>query len=173
MFSRGPLELSQHRSIRANWVASAASARAARASIGALSAIARHASRLARPLLGCMPRGEERRPDEVIMNAARRAENTALFCPEATMKGVGRNLPFDQDAPFTVVAACALEGRRYFLICQEPTLNTLSRREREAIALYAKGMSSKYIAVELRIGFSTARVLLARAAKKLGAARTD
>jgi DNA-binding CsgD family transcriptional regulator len=78
----------------------------------------------------------------------------------------------DNDPGFFVVAAFALDGRRYFLVCERPSLSALSERERQALALRAKGLSSKEIAVELQIGFSTARVLLARSARKLGVVKT-
>ncbi|HVZ32934.1 MAG TPA: helix-turn-helix transcriptional regulator, partial [Polyangiaceae bacterium] len=61
---------------------------------------------------------------------------------------------------------------RYFLICERPNLDALSERERQALSLCATGLSSKEIAVELEISFSTARVLLARAARKLGVLKT-
>ncbi len=88
------------------------------------------------------------------------------------MKDRGRGSVLDNDPRFVVVETFAREGRRYFLICERPNLSALSERERQALALCAQGLSSKEIAVELQIGFSTARVLLARGARKLGVMKT-
>lgn len=88
------------------------------------------------------------------------------------MRDSGRDWSLDNDPRFSVVATFALEGKRYCLICERPGLSTLSEREKQALALRAKGLSSKEIAVELQIGFSTARVLLARSARKLGVVKT-
>jgi DNA-binding CsgD family transcriptional regulator len=88
------------------------------------------------------------------------------------MRDNGQDSALGNDPRFFVVATFTLEERRYFLVCERPSLSALSERERQALALRAKGLSSKEIAVELQIGFSTARVLLARSARKLGVVKT-
>jgi DNA-binding CsgD family transcriptional regulator len=63
-------------------------------------------------------------------------------------------------------------GRRYITACENapvPTrIESLSPRERQVAALAELGRSNKVIAYELGLGHSTVRVLLARAAAKLG-----
>lgn len=51
----------------------------------------------------------------------------------------------------------------------ERTLDRLSTRERQIIAAASLGKSNKEIACELGLAHATVRVLLARAARKLGA----
>jgi len=64
------------------------------------------------------------------------------------------------------------DGRRYITACENapaPTgIGLLSPRERQVAALAELGRSNKFIAYELGLGHSTVRVLLARAAAKLG-----
>jgi DNA-binding CsgD family transcriptional regulator len=63
-------------------------------------------------------------------------------------------------------------GRRFITACENaptPTgFESLSPRERQVAALAELGRSNKVIAYELGLGHSTVRVLLARAAAKLG-----
>ena len=63
---------------------------------------------------------------------------------------------------------------RHFLIARENKLETppvrpLSERERQVVALAARGRSNKLIAYELGIAVGTVSTLLGRAAQKLGA----
>ncbi|MEO6097231.1 MAG: helix-turn-helix transcriptional regulator [Fibrobacteria bacterium] len=63
-------------------------------------------------------------------------------------------------------------GRRYITACENAPapagIESLSPRERQVSALAELGRSNKVIAYELGLGHSTVRVLLARAASKLG-----
>jgi DNA-binding CsgD family transcriptional regulator len=81
-------------------------------------------------------------------------------------------------ARWTLVDHFESDGRR-FVLAQENESETssgtaLSLREHQVLANAALGRTNKEIAYALGIGHSTVRVLLARAAKKLGAhARAD
>jgi DNA-binding CsgD family transcriptional regulator len=73
---------------------------------------------------------------------------------------------------WTLVDEFEHDGRRYLLAREnEPTARgpqVLSPRERQVAALMAMGHSSKLIAYELGIAYSTVRVMLVNAQKKLG-----
>jgi DNA-binding CsgD family transcriptional regulator len=76
-------------------------------------------------------------------------------------------------ARWSLVEHFESDGKRYILACENdphvtgPSL--LSQREQQVLAYAALGHTSKLIAYELGISDSTVRVLLARAASKLGA----
>jgi DNA-binding CsgD family transcriptional regulator len=74
------------------------------------------------------------------------------------------------DMLFPVIAlGDALTRRKSRVLCREE----LSARERQVLASVARGRSNKEIAHELGVAHSTVRVLLARAAHKLGAQTRD
>ncbi len=81
------------------------------------------------------------------------------------------------NARWTLVDRFEHDGRRYILAREnEPQARgpeALTTRERQVAGLAAIGHSSKLIAYELGIADSTARVLLARAMRKLGAHRRE
>ena len=74
---------------------------------------------------------------------------------------------------WTVVEQFESGGRRYILATEEPPKPSphalLSPREQQALANAALGHSNKEVAYALGLAHSTVRVLLTRAAKKLGA----
>jgi DNA-binding NarL/FixJ family response regulator len=73
---------------------------------------------------------------------------------------------------WTLIEQLESGGRRYVLAREnepQPAQPApLSAREREVVGLAALGRSNKWIAHELGLAHSTVRVLLARAAAKLG-----
>ncbi len=77
------------------------------------------------------------------------------------------------DARWTLVDRIDVGGRRYVLARRNdppvPRHEVLSKRERQVVAFAALGHHDKLIAYELGIAHSTVRVLIARAARKLGA----
>jgi DNA-binding CsgD family transcriptional regulator len=77
------------------------------------------------------------------------------------------------DARYSLVDRFESDGRRYVVACENPPKArgavTLTARERQVVALYRLGMDSKLIAYELGVADATIRVLLSRAAKRLGA----
>jgi DNA-binding CsgD family transcriptional regulator len=77
------------------------------------------------------------------------------------------------DGRWSLVDKFDRDGKRFVLARRnEPgvrTLSPLSDRERQVVAYVALGHSNKLIAYELGIADSTVRVLVARAARKLGA----
>jgi DNA-binding CsgD family transcriptional regulator len=81
------------------------------------------------------------------------------------------------NARWTLVDRFEHDGRRYILAREnEPQARgpqSLTTRERQVAGLAAIGHSSKLVAYELGIADSTARVLLARAMRKLGAHSRD
>jgi DNA-binding CsgD family transcriptional regulator len=76
------------------------------------------------------------------------------------------------DARWSLVDQFESDGRRFVVARRnEPgavTLDVLSARERQVVSYVAFGHTNKLIAYELGISHSTVRVLLARAAAKLG-----
>lgn len=81
-------------------------------------------------------------------------------------------------ARWTLIDREETDGKRLILARENTpaaaSVRTLSERERQVVALAALGRSNKLIAYELGLAHSTIRVLLARAAAKLGASsRSD
>jgi DNA-binding CsgD family transcriptional regulator len=76
------------------------------------------------------------------------------------------------DARYTLVDRFESDGRRYVVACENIGAGAaearLTTRERQVVALYRLGMHSKLIAYELGVADPTVRVLLSRAAKRLG-----
>ena len=74
---------------------------------------------------------------------------------------------------WTLVDRYERGGKRYVVACENtprvPTGHPLSERELQVVTLAAHGRPNKLIAYELGLAHSTIRVLLARAAQKLGA----
>jgi DNA-binding CsgD family transcriptional regulator len=79
------------------------------------------------------------------------------------------------DAELTLLDHFERGGKRYVVaVANPPALEdekrpVLSRRERQVVTAAAAGRSNKLIAYELGLAHSTVRVLLARAAQRLGA----
>jgi DNA-binding CsgD family transcriptional regulator len=75
-------------------------------------------------------------------------------------------------ARWTLVDAFEQDGSRYIVAreneTQPPGLETLSTRERQVVGLATLGRTNKEIAYHLGLAHSTVRVLLVRAARKLG-----
>jgi DNA-binding NarL/FixJ family response regulator len=76
------------------------------------------------------------------------------------------------DARFTLVDRFESGGRRY-LVAREnrldtPRLDRLTAREQQIVGLYRLGSDAKMIAYELGLADATVRVLLSRAARRLG-----
>ncbi len=80
-------------------------------------------------------------------------------------------------ARWTLLDVCETDGRRYLVARRNspPTHgpNGLTNREQEVLAFAAMGHHNKLIAYNLGISHSTVRVLLARAAAKLGVRSRD
>jgi DNA-binding CsgD family transcriptional regulator len=78
---------------------------------------------------------------------------------------------------WTLVDHFESDGRRYILARENTPIargpKSLTARERQVVGYAALGHSSKLIAYELGIAYSTVRVLLSRAAAKLGAASRE
>lgn len=73
---------------------------------------------------------------------------------------------------WSLLDSIELDGRRYVVVCDSTSgahgPEALSPRERQVVAYAKLGHHSKLIAFELGIADSTVRVLLSRAAAKLG-----
>lgn len=73
---------------------------------------------------------------------------------------------------WTLVVEPDCDGRRYLLALENPPgdrdLGTLSPRERQVVDHAARGLDNKVIAYELGLKHSTIKVLMARAARKVG-----
>ncbi len=70
-----------------------------------------------------------------------------------------------------IVGSFETGGRRYILACEDetPTLAVLlTRRELQIVSRIARGSTNKQVAFELGISDTTVRVLVARAAARLG-----
>jgi DNA-binding NarL/FixJ family response regulator len=81
-----------------------------------------------------------------------------------------RSQPLTQ-AEWTVVHRYEREGRRYIVACESPPragLAVLTERERQVVTCLALGKSTKETAYELGISDVTVRVVVRRAAAKLG-----
>ena len=105
----------------------------------------------------------------LAMDRARGAERRSD--PDAAV----RRWPVLADARFSLVDRFESDGRRYIVACEnevatEPSAR-LTPRERQVVALYRLGADSKVIAYELGLADATVRVLLSRAARRLGAKR--
>ena len=78
-----------------------------------------------------------------------------------------------QDTQWTAVEHVEADGRRYVLAFRNTPgsagIELLSTREREVLSRVVNGRAAKEIAYDLGLAHSTVRVLLARAATKLGA----
>jgi DNA-binding CsgD family transcriptional regulator len=76
-------------------------------------------------------------------------------------------------AHWTLLDVCEKDGTKYLVARQNqmktPGPNGLTDREREVVALAVAGHHNKLIAYNLGISHSTVRVLMSRAAEKLGA----
>ena len=76
-------------------------------------------------------------------------------------------------ARWTLLEVSETDGRRYLVARQKRPRtqgpNGLTEREQEVVAFAAMGQHNKLIAYNLGIAHSTVRVLIARAARKLGA----
>jgi DNA-binding CsgD family transcriptional regulator len=72
---------------------------------------------------------------------------------------------------WSLVDRVELEGRRYIVARETPP--ELTPRERQVVAFAKLGHHNKLIAYELGIAASTVRVLLRRAAQKLGVRASD
>ena len=77
------------------------------------------------------------------------------------------------DAELTLLDSFEHGGKRYVVAVENPPtkvegLSSLSPREQQVVAMAAAGRSNKIIAYELGLAYSTVRVLLARAARRLG-----
>lgn len=74
---------------------------------------------------------------------------------------------------WSLVDAFDSDGRRYVVAVADETVSALTEREREVLSRAATGHSNKVIAYELGLSSSTVRVLLSRAATKLGVRRRE
>ncbi len=76
------------------------------------------------------------------------------------------------DARWSLVDSFQSDGKRFVLACRNEAaqhgVERLSARERQVAALAALGRTDKVIAYELGVAHATVRVLVARAARKLG-----
>ena len=104
-------------------------------------------------------------------SSAREALREAI----AQIEGSGERTPPGRvrGAQWSILDHHEHDGRRY-IVAVETTrvgLAALSFREREVVAAAAAGQSNKIIAYDLSLSDSTVRVLLSRAAQKLGVKR--
>ena len=80
-------------------------------------------------------------------------------------------------ARWTLLEVCETDGRKYLIACQNSSRpqgpHCLTEREQEVVEFAAMGHYNKLIAYTLGISHSTVRVLIARAARKLGARSRD
>jgi DNA-binding CsgD family transcriptional regulator len=78
------------------------------------------------------------------------------------------------DARFSLVDRFESDGRRYVVACENAPARDgaaeLTPRERQVVALYRVGADAKMIAYELGLAHATVRVLLSRAARRVGVA---
>jgi len=79
------------------------------------------------------------------------------------------------DARWTLIDRFERAGRRYVVAVEDdaaglPAAGSLTPREQEVLAAAASGRSTKVIAYDLGLSDSTVRVLLMRAARRLGVA---
>jgi len=79
------------------------------------------------------------------------------------------------DARFSLIDRFESDGRRFVVACENQPVTgaeaRLTERERQIVALYRLGADSKLIAYELGLADATVRVLLSRAARRLGVRR--
>jgi hypothetical protein len=79
------------------------------------------------------------------------------------------------DSRFTLMDRFESDGRRFVVTCENQLDTTehprLTARERQIVALYRLGSDPKMIAYELGLADATVRVLLSRAARRLGVSR--
>jgi DNA-binding CsgD family transcriptional regulator len=80
-------------------------------------------------------------------------------------------------ARWTLVEQFESDGRRYIVACENqveaPGFHTLTDRERQIVVHAAFGMTNKEIAYTLGVSHTTVRVLMARAARRLGVERRE
>jgi DNA-binding CsgD family transcriptional regulator len=122
---------------------------------------------------------------EAEHEAARGALREAVRDLERTRSKAGRRDADDAvqrwkalvDGRWSLVDHFESDGKRYVVArrndVEVPGYSELSSRERQVLAYAALGHSNKLIAYELGLADSTVRVLLYRAAAKLGAARRE
>lgn len=100
-----------------------------------------------------------------------RARELALTSRADNNEGLRRWCPLTS-MRWTLVDSFERNGRRYIVACENQAcvlgLSALSERERQVIAHLALGQSTKETAYALGISDATVRVLVARAATKLG-----
>ena len=102
----------------------------------------------------------------VAMDRARGAER------RTDPDGAVRRWQVLADARFTLMDRFESDGRRYVVACENAPAKDgparLTARERQVVALYRLGADAKLIAYELGLAHATVRVLLSRAAHRLG-----
>ena len=105
----------------------------------------------------------------LAMDRARGAER------RADPDGAVRRWRVLADARFSLIDRFESDGRRYIVACENEVATEqaarLTPRERQIVALYRLGADSKIIAYELGLADATVRVLLSRAARRLGVVR--
>jgi DNA-binding NarL/FixJ family response regulator len=113
-------------------------------------------------------------------SASRECLTHAVKLREATRTRRGRSDPEHAirawkplvNGRWSLVDCYERDGRRYITACENAPaqrgFEVLSPREREIATLAERGRTNKEIAYELGLGHSTVRVLLARAASKIG-----
>lgn len=87
----------------------------------------------------------------------------------APMKDTGIRLL--NAAGFVVISTFQRDGQQYFVVRERRQQELLTARERQVLIRASRGESNKVIAYELGLSWSTVRVLIYRAVKKLGGRR--
>lgn len=124
-------------------------------------------------------------PAELTEKEARRGLREAVRAMDRARGRARRTTPDEAlegwtalvDARWTLLDHFDSDGRRFVIARSNasdvPQAPDLTERERQVLAYAALGHTNKLIAYELGIAASTVRVLVARAAKKLGASSRD
>jgi DNA-binding NarL/FixJ family response regulator len=116
---------------------------------------------------------KKRTPRDALLRAMRRMTSTRRSAPSSDARRDIHDWESVTCDRWSLVEYVDTDGKRLMLAVDNrpapPSLELLSEREREVVLWAAAGHENKVIAYELGLSPSTVRVLLSRAAAKVGA----